>query len=357
MNNEKNTNVLVIGAGSIGNHLSNACRTFGWNVSIYDVDEKALDRTKKMIYPQRYGKWDENIKLLNEIKLSEKYDVVIIGTPPDTHIKITKFVLESIDPKIILIEKPLSVPNLESLYELKKNIQNDDSLLLVGYNHNLTDNTKFVESLISRNFIGDPLAMHVKWMESWDGIFEAHPWLDGPQDSYLGYYNRGGGACGEHSHAISIWNHFSKIMNCGKISAISSLMDIYKNNNLNYDRSTFINLKSEHGLHGTVLQDVITTNSLKNTFIQGSDGYVSWFVNYDENNDAVIYSKGNKKEKIKLFPKHRPDDFKGEIVEIARLLQNPDSDSPISFENGFDCMKVISASFESAHNDSKIIYL
>ena len=71
----------------------------------------------------------------------------------------------------------------------------------------------------------------------------------------------------------------------------------------------------------------------------------------------MIYSKGNKKEKIKLFPKHRPDDFKGEIVEIARLLQNPDSDSPISFENGFDCMKVISASFESAHNDSKIIYL
>ena len=357
MNKENNTSVLVIGAGSIGNHLSNACRSIGWDVSIYDTDENALDRTKNTIYPMRYGKWDEKINLLKTIPSQNNYDVVIIGTPPDTHIKITKFVLESVSPKIILIEKPLSTPNLDTLKELKKNMQNYDSRLLVGYNHNLTENTKYVESLIKNDVIGSPLSMHVRWMESWEGIFEAHPWLDGPQDSYLGYSSRGGGACGEHSHAISIWNHFSKVMNCGKISSVSSLMDIYSEDDLNYDRSTFINLKSEGGLFGTVLQDVVTASPLKNTFIQGSKGYISWFVNYNDKNDAVIFSADNKNENIKLFPKTRPDDFKGEIIEIKRLLEDPSSKSSISFEDGYHCMKVISSSFNSAHNYSKIINL
>ncbi len=39
----------------------------------------------------------------------------------------------------------------------------------------------------------------------------AHPWLAGPQDSYLGFWRRGGGASGEHSHAIyKVYEFMSK---------------------------------------------------------------------------------------------------------------------------------------------------
>ena len=58
-------NIKIIGAGSIGNHLAHACRQMNWNVNMFDSDNKALKRTKENIYPSRYGKWDNQIKLFN----------------------------------------------------------------------------------------------------------------------------------------------------------------------------------------------------------------------------------------------------------------------------------------------------
>jgi len=54
--------VKIIGAGSIGNHLAQACRRIGWEVTVVDKDQAAIERMKNEIYPKRYGSWDENIK-------------------------------------------------------------------------------------------------------------------------------------------------------------------------------------------------------------------------------------------------------------------------------------------------------
>ena len=43
--------IKIIGAGSIGNHLANACRHMGWEVDMYDIDPDALKRTK-ILYTQ-----------------------------------------------------------------------------------------------------------------------------------------------------------------------------------------------------------------------------------------------------------------------------------------------------------------
>lgn len=47
------TNVKFLGAGSIGNHLANAARTKGWDVTLSDMDHLALERTKTENYPMR----------------------------------------------------------------------------------------------------------------------------------------------------------------------------------------------------------------------------------------------------------------------------------------------------------------
>ncbi len=44
-------NVKILGAGSIGNHLANASRRLGWQVTLCDMDPAALQRTKEDIYP------------------------------------------------------------------------------------------------------------------------------------------------------------------------------------------------------------------------------------------------------------------------------------------------------------------
>ena len=105
--------VKIIGAGSIGNHLAHACRGRGWEVALCDVDPEALRRTREQIYPSRYGAWDPEIRLaLADELAAERFDVVVVGTPPDTHIPVALAQLEAEPPPVLLIEKPLCPPDL-----------------------------------------------------------------------------------------------------------------------------------------------------------------------------------------------------------------------------------------------------
>ena len=79
-------NVKIFGAGSIGNHLANASRRLGWNVTMCDNDPAALRRTKEEIYPARYGQWDDAIQLFSTEDVPRGgFDLIFIGTPPDSH--------------------------------------------------------------------------------------------------------------------------------------------------------------------------------------------------------------------------------------------------------------------------------
>ena len=61
-----------LGAGSIGNHISHAAVNLNWNVDVFDIDESALKRMKDEIYPNRYGAWNQKIKILNKNELAKK---------------------------------------------------------------------------------------------------------------------------------------------------------------------------------------------------------------------------------------------------------------------------------------------
>ncbi|MAG69661.1 MAG: dehydrogenase, partial [Acidobacteria bacterium] len=209
--------VKIYGAGSIGNHLAHACCSKGWDVTLCDIDADALKRAKQDIYPSRYGLWDDKIKLLHVSELKpKKYDFVIIGTPPDTHVDLALEVLRDFPPKALLIEKPLCAPSLSGCQKLLALAESIGTFVAVGYNHTLTKNTMRAVSIIKKGRIGQPLTISVGFREHWGSIFKAHPWLEGPQDTYLGFSDRGGGACGEHSHAINIWQHFSHALGVGR---------------------------------------------------------------------------------------------------------------------------------------------
>ena len=47
-------NILIFGAGSIGNHMSKASSDLGFNVFVTDKSELAMRRMKTKIYPNRY---------------------------------------------------------------------------------------------------------------------------------------------------------------------------------------------------------------------------------------------------------------------------------------------------------------
>jgi predicted dinucleotide-binding enzyme len=111
--------VRIVGAGSIGNHLAHCFINSDFEVEITDKDDNALNRMKNQIYPSRYNQWDDRIKIINSSNNSNyTSDVLVIGTPPNTHLEVALKQLELSTPKIILIEKPISHPDLFLLKSL-----------------------------------------------------------------------------------------------------------------------------------------------------------------------------------------------------------------------------------------------
>lgn len=339
--------VLIFGAGSIGNHLAHACRQKDWHVEMVDIDPGALNRTRDEIYPGRYGEWDDSIVLRQEMDAAIPYDLVIVGTPPDSHLGIALDVLAANPPKVMLIEKPLCSPNLEGLSELEKKVEETGCICMVAYNHNFTDNTEEALRLIRSGFLGQPRSMHVRWLEHWGGIFNAHPWLEGPWDSYLGYSTQGGGACAEHSHAISLWELFASALGSGKVTQVSALMDVNVSRGMKYDRTTQISLKTGSGLIGTVTQDVVTSPAEKSVRIQGDDGFIEWYANFDADSDALIYGEIDQEPVKKSFPKTRPDDFRNQISVVGDVLAGRILPDRNILSAGVETMKIVAAAHQS----------
>ena len=233
----------------------------------------------------------------------------------------------------------------------------------VGYNHTLTANTVLADRQLAESVIGTPITISARFREHWGGIFRAHPWLNGPQDTYLGFWQRGGGACGEHSHAINLWQHFASMCGMGRIREVSAKLDIVQEESgANYDRICLIHVITEHGFVGDIAQDVVTEPAQKVVRIQGNQGFLEWYCNFASGQDAVLWSDGNHPPQKEIIEKTRPDDFKGEIDHIEQILQRsrPESvieeytRSPIALERGLDTMLVVAA-VHLSHQEKKAV--
>ncbi len=343
------TNVKIIGAGSIGNHLANAARSKNWNVIMCDIDTAALKRTKEEIYPMRYGKWDDSISLYscNDVPKGD-YDWIFIGTPPDSHMNLALEALQE-KPKGILVEKPFATPDLSGCQELYELAIKENISVFVGYDHVVAESIPYF--IKSTSAIGEILTLDVSFREHWQGIFNAHPWLEGPSDTYLGYWKKGGGACGEHSHALNLWQHFAHEIGAGRVTEVSACLDYVSDGKVEYDRLALLNLKTETGLVGRVVQDVVTKPSLKSARIQGVDSGVEWQCCVSPYSDIV--TEIGKDEKEKVFEKNRPADFIQELNHLEANLGNSNK-SPISIVRGLDSMLVIAAAHLSAKSGSVV---
>ena len=344
-----NKSLLIIGSGSIGNHHAYAAKSCLLDVSVYDIDKNALNRMKNEIYPQRYGAWNDSISLLfNLDDLKGKYfDVVIIGTPPDVHLDNLYFVMQNIQCKIILVEKPFSQPlGLDTIKDIENKLMNSRSRILIGYNHRLTKLTsRFIEKIKSSG-LTNPQFVTCLFQESWDGIFSAHPWLQGPSDSYLGFLNRGGGAAFEHSHAINLFLFITDIIGAGEIVFEKQFLNMTKDNQLNYDHFYSGFFRTKNNVSGVVVQDVFTKNHKKCLKVDFINGSVEWVHGYEKSKNAIIYNSNGKSE-IELIDYERPDDFMGQMIHIVDILDNPSKESPLDFKNNIQTQILLERVYEN----------
>lgn len=309
-----------------------------------DLDPGALRRTREQVYPGRYGAWDPEIRLAHPSEVArDPFDLVIVGTPPDTHLKVALQQLRDAPPRVMLIEKPLCTPTLDGADELAAQSRATGTFVATGYNHTLTPNTVFVDELLARGVVGRVSTISASFREYWGGIFSAHPWLTGPQDTYLGFSQRGGGASGEHSHAISIWQHFARRVGAGRVREVCAMLDMVETDQVSYDRICQLHVRTEQGLVGTIVQDVVTEPAQKLARIQGDGGHVEWLVNPASGQDAVRWHSTGGVLEERAFSKRRPDDFKGELDHLEACLSEATSDSPVGLERGLESMMVVAA--------------
>jgi predicted dehydrogenase len=339
--------VKVIGAGSIGNHMSHAARSIGWHVDLCDISDAALERSRTQIYPRRYGAWDNAINLYTTDRAPRgDHDLIVVGTPPDSHMDLALAALAD-RPKALLIEKPLCGPRLDRAQELFEAAHDSGVRVFVGYDHVVGEAAEKAAALATSSILGSIETLDVEFREHWGGIFAAHPWLDGPGDSYLGHWRRGGGASGEHSHAANLWQSFAHAVSAGRVISVSAMLDYVTDDTVDYDKLCLLTLRTESGLIGRVVQDVVTNPPHKWARIQGREGYVEWHCGFEAGCDAVIEGDGKGESTRHLIEKSRPDDFIRELLHIAASVK-AGSASPIDIERGLDTMMVVAAAHESA---------
>jgi predicted dehydrogenase len=321
-----------------------------------DVDVSAMSRTRDSIYPSRYGTWDAEIGLFEVNNApSGGYDLIFIGTPPDSHLPLA---LEALNerPKAILIEKPVCSPGLEHAQEFLDKARSFGVEVFVGYDHVVGRSTRAVEDSIKKHGFSDVTTIDVEFREHWGGIFDAHPWLTGPTDSYLGFSSRGGGASGEHSHGINLWQHLASYVGAGRVTEVQAMLDFVVEGDVYYDRICALNLKTEKGLVGRCLQDVVTKPARKWAKLQFTDGAVECFLNKKPGVDYVqtIVSNGERFETS--LAKSRPEDFIQELQHIVNALSSEPEASPIHILRGMETMLVVAAAHLS-HKEGKTVLI
>lgn len=347
--------ILIYGAGSIGNHYANGFIQRGHEISVTDISNLALERMKNDIYPNRYGRWNDSINLIDEEEAKKlQFDLIFIGTPPKSHLQICMNAIDNHNPKIIHIEKPISIPDMQNVNEIKKKATKNNVILLNGYNHNLTKNVLKAREIINDLNFGKPLIMHSNVNEHWGGIFDAHPWIKNLKDTYLSNYELGGGAMSEHSHGINLWQTFSDILNMGKIKNLSSSLIFEETNEYKYDSIMHLNVLSEKGLIGNITQDVVTNPHKKNLEIIFENGHLNIINNFKKNLDRLEYTLGNDYEVLD-FPKNRRDDFLGAILNMEKTYSdNKNYEKSMGFDMAIETMCIINASIKSNSLGSRI---
>ena len=346
--------VKILGAGSIGNHLSNASRALGWSVDLCDVDAKALERTRSQIYPQRYGKWDDSIRLFDSREAPRGgYDLIFIGTPPHVHIQLALDALEE-RPRAILIEKPVCGPALEGAQELKERAERAGVAVFVGYDHVVGKAARIATTLAASSELGPVATLDVEFREHWGGIFSAHPWLAGPWETYLGFWQQGGGASGEHSHAANLWQHFAHALGAGRVTEVQATLDMVKDGRVDYDRLCVMHLKTESGLVGRCVQDVVTQPPRKWARIQHERGHVEWQCGREPGVDVVSALLPERVEVNQRVSKTRPDDFIEELRHVESALAGEPARSPIALARGLDTMLVVAAAHLSHRTGQRV---
>ena len=132
-----------------------------------------------------------------------------------------------------------------------------------------------------------------------------------------------------------------------KITSVSAMTNYNSKDKTDYDYISLINVKTEKGLIGRIVQDVLTLPPIKSASLTYEKGRINWESSISQGKDLVELINDKGEVLNKDFTKTRPDDFIKELEHIKYSIES-NSKSPIDIERGIETMLVIAAVHKSS---------
>ena len=302
----------------------------------------------------------------------DKIDVVVILTPPDSHIKIAiEFLKNNID---IICEKPLST-NLKDALKLKKLLNKSNNFFILNHCYTAYPLVREARELIKKNIIGKILLVE---SELCAGIPDDPKDKNNKSKQHFRFKKSMGkgiilGEVG--SHPLSLVSYITGL----KIKKISSYLETISKNRKVFDNG-YINIKYNKQAIGRMWVSYIAQgNDHGLSFkIHGEKGALIWF---QEEPNKLILKKNNSPVKIfkpahnslheisQLSSRLRPGHPEGLISAFANLYSefaeaifakklNKDNyrnylKNLPSINEGIEVLKAIKVSLKSNENNGK----
>jgi predicted dehydrogenase len=322
-------NILIVGLGSIGKRHLNNFQKYCKSIDVCDSRFDRLSEAKKK-FKIRNTYQDYNLALK-----SNKYDAVLICTPPSSHLKIASIAVKN--KCALFIEKPLGID--ANGWKLISNQCKKNKLInYVAYCHRFIPYTEFFKKLlVDKKIIGKIYSGHLRWasyLPNW------HPYED-YRKFYMSQKKQGGGALLDDSHGIDLIRYllgdiksvFGKVCN---LSHLEMSSDDSIHGLMNLKNKVLINLSFE-------LYETLPEISLKLT---GSKGSIKWdrvknlieFYDKEKNKTKIFqYSLNNLMSMYNLQTKYFID-----------LLNRKQKNNINNIKYAIDTQKVIDAFFKSS---------
>ena len=251
-------NLLTVGLGSIGRRHTKLFSKYFKNVHIADINPDRLEEAKKTINVKKTFT-DYKVAIQNE-----KYDVILITTPPHLHLEIAHAAIKN---NIhLFIEKPLGMSSKgwQNIYNIckKKNIIN-----YVAYCHRHINYTQKLKKILDNREIGKVLNANMRWgsyLPDW------HPWED-YRSFYMAKKNQGGGALLDESHGIDLIRYL-----LGEVDNVFAKVDKISDLEISSDDHAFLTLKMKEKILVHINFDLISRFPRVNLEINGSEGSIIW---------------------------------------------------------------------------------
>src|SRR3989344_7698673 len=261
---DKKTKIVVIGFGSIGQkHYKNLLALGYNNVFVYDVDKGKIAAGVKTLL------------VLDEKKI-KGFDVAFICNPTSEHIKTVTVCARA--GCHLFIEKPLS-HNLSGIADLAKICREKKLIVLIGCNMRFHPCLRFIKDYLTVGKLGKVWSIRHEfghYLPAW------RPGQD-YKKNYAAKKESGGGIILDDIHEFDLlfWLADSKVVESKMISNKTSDLKIETE-----DQAVGIFL-FENRIIGSVFSDYLSKKYLRQCFISGEKGNLSW----DFNKNEVIFKK------------------------------------------------------------------